>query len=62
MRRGSKGIRRKGRKGNAKGIKMCYVHVPTPQKECKHYVLKNCTSKKLSHFLNKLAAKYQICI
>lgn len=28
-----------------KGVKMCYLHTATPQKECSHYVLQTSTNK-----------------
>lgn len=40
---------RKEEKGMKKGIKMCYVHTTTPHKKYKHYVLKECTDKKVKN-------------
>lgn len=41
------GRRREERKVGEEGIEKCCVHVPTPYKECDHYVLQKWTNKKL---------------
>lgn len=33
--------------GDEKRLKMCYLHVPTPNKECNHYVLQTCANKNI---------------
>lgn len=50
---------RDGGKGEVKGegikkrIQMCYVHVPIPHDECKHYILQTRTTKiKTTYYLN----------
>lgn len=38
--------RKKGNQGIKKGIKMCYLHVPTPHNKCNPYILQICINKK----------------
>lgn len=33
---------------------MCYIHVPTPQNECKHYVLQTYTNEDKNLKINKI--------
>lgn len=33
-------------RGMKEAIKISYIHVPTPHKECKYYALQTCTNKK----------------
>lgn len=46
----TEGGRRKG-KEMKKGIKMCYVHLPTSHRECRHYTHVSMCANKLIFFL-----------